>query len=108
MATIKWVQNDTAPSISISVKNSDGTAYNLTGCTVRLRIRDTDTDTETNSNSNNTCTITSATGGTVTYAPNSTDLPDVKNYAADLEITTASSKVTTPFEQVIFAVREKN
>lgn len=109
MAVVKWVSGDTSPNINFALVQNDGTTpYVLTGATVRFRIADPDTLVETNSNSTNSCTIVSATGGTCYYAPNSTDTPDPKNYTCDIEITLASTKVTTPFEQVILAVREKN
>lgn len=109
MATVKWVSGDTSPVLNIALVQNDGiTPYVLTGATVRLRIMDPDTALEVNSNSNNSCVIVSATGGTVTYAPNAADTPSAKNYTCDIEVTLGSGKITTPFEQIILAVRAKN
>lgn len=108
MATVLWVSGDTSPVLPITLQNADGTAYNLTGCTVRFRIKDPDTQLETNSNSTNTCSVVSSTAGTITYAWNALDTPDPKAYTADVEITLANLKVATPFEQVVIATREKN
>ena len=90
---LKYVQNDTSPSIDFTVTRA-GSAVDLTGATVKFKIKRDDTASRTN-DSNNTCTLTSATGGLCNYAFTSGDLPAATTYSCDLEITHASGKVET-------------
>lgn len=105
MPTLKYVQNDTAPSIDFTVTRA-GSAVDLTGATVKFKIKRDDTDARTN-DSNNTCTVNSATGGTCTYAFTSGDLPAATTYSCDLEITHASGKVETNPQVVKIVAREE-
>lgn len=83
---IKSFQSDTSPNLTFNISRN-GSAVNLTGCTVRLRIQDPVTGLVTNSDPHDICTITNAAQGQVVYAWNNTDLPDPGTYQANLQIT---------------------
>lgn len=103
MPSIKMVQNDTAPTLTINVKRA-GTVVDLTGSTVKFKIKNTTSGSRTN-DAANTCTLTSPTAGVCTYTFNTGDIPSAATYEADVEITYASGKVETPFEPVTISVR---
>ena len=64
MSDLSVVSGDTAPPLIGTITNADGTAYDLTGCTVRFQMR---LLTEYRWTVDSTATITSASGGLVSY-----------------------------------------
>jgi hypothetical protein len=90
--TIYVVATDTKPLLNFTLKDSNGIAVNITGCTIRFKIRAQGSATNTN-NASNTCTIVSAANGTFYYAFASTDLPSAGTYLGQLQITFADTKV---------------
>jgi hypothetical protein len=57
-----FVSGDTASTLLVTCKDGDGTAVNLTGCTVKLRWQEA-----TGTVADRTMTIVSASEGTVSY-----------------------------------------
>lgn len=89
--TISVAAGDDKTEINFTLKDSAGSAINLTGMTIRFAIRAEGATSNTN-NSNNTCTITSAATGQFKYSFVATDLPAAGVYRGQLKLTFADSK----------------
>ena len=70
MSDISIVSGDTAPPLIGTITNADGTAFDLTGCTVRFQMR---LVTEYRWTVDAVATVTSATGGLVSYTFSAAD-----------------------------------
>ncbi len=105
-----WVQNDDYPYFKFAVKQSDGTAYDLSSCTVKFPYRIKSGDGTVINNGHTTCTITDAANGKVEYrwdnhSPGSPeDLATAGEYEGELEITTAAGKTVTIRPKIGFLV----
>jgi hypothetical protein len=104
VATLKYVQGDTAPDITFTVTRS-GAPVDLTGATVQFKILNQNTNSRTN-DAHNTCTISSpATAGICTYSLQLGDLPDATTYSCDLVITYSGGKEETSPSAIIIIAR---
>ncbi len=70
--------------ITFNVKNSDGTAKNLTGYTVTLKVWVLGA---ASVKFTGACTVTDASGGVCTYTVAETNFDTVGSYLAELELT---------------------
>lgn len=103
MATlIKIVAGNTAPPFSVTVKRS-GTAIDLTGCTVSIIIAKGSTITQ----AGGSCTITSASGGVISYSPQTTDFPTAGTYKADVKVTYGDGNWEIIYDQLKVKARKK-
>jgi hypothetical protein len=84
--------HDTGKPVVASLKNSDGTAVNLTGCTVKVIVS---AGVGVTAIVNRAVTVTDATGGIVTYTPIAADVATAGSYLAEWEVTTGSGGVFT-------------
>lgn len=89
-ATVR--SGDTAPALVATLKADDGTVVNLTGATVTFSMRDQKTGAILVTGA---CTLTSATGGVVTYTwvTGNTDVAGV--YNADFKVTFSGGAIET-------------
>lgn len=78
--TIK--QNDTAPSVEAVLKNSAGTAVDLTGATVNFHMKDLSGTVVVDA----VASVTDGSGGTVQYDWNSADTDTAGTFYAEFEV----------------------
>lgn len=102
MAILKTVATNTAPPLAITCTR-DGTAINLTGCTVTIIIKGGGVITQ----SGGSCTITDATNGVISYTPISTDFPTAGSYKCDLKVTYSDATIEILYEQLKIKARAK-
>lgn len=100
---IKIVEDNTAPSLLLTAQR-EGTAIDVTGCTVALVISKGNVITNTG---HQNCTLVTPTSGRVQYDPQAGDFSTPGVYKADLRITYADSTVETLYDQLKFQVRRK-
>jgi hypothetical protein len=96
MATLlKTVAGNTAPPLTITCQR-DGTAINLTGCTIELIISGSGTITQSGGNA----TVTDASNGIITYTPLATDFPTAGGYKCDVKVTYSDLSVEILYQQL--------
>lgn len=78
--TIK--QNDTAPSVEAVLKNSAGTAVDLTGATVNFHMKDLGGTVVVDA----AASVTDASGGTVQYDWDAADTDTAGTFYAEFEV----------------------
>jgi hypothetical protein len=86
------VSTDTKTTLNFTLRDSAGTAINITGFTIKLAIRKEGAGANTN-NASNTCTITSAANGQFAYVLHSGDFPTVGTYRGQVHITFSDTLV---------------
>lgn len=102
--SLKAVQNNTAPSYSITCKRDDGTVIDLTGATVALLLYRGTTQTNTG---HTACSIlTPAKKGVISWTPQTGDLPNPGSYKGDVEVTYSGGGVETLYNNVLLKVRK--
>jgi len=84
-------QGDLSPSIVEFLRNADGTAINLTACTVRFHMRDGTGTVKINA----AATIDNATTGQVHYDWSGTDTNTAGTFYREWEVTLPSTKTVT-------------
>lgn len=99
--TLKIAAGNTAPNWVINCER-DGTAINLTGCTVSLIIAKGNVVT----NSGGSATITSAVGGIISYNPLTTDCPTAGSYKVDVRIVYSDFTFEVLYEQLKVKTRK--
>lgn len=99
--TIKTVAGNTAPPFTITCKR-DGSAIDLTGCTVELIIAKGNTITQ----AGKAATITTAASGIITYDQDATDFPSAGAYKADVKVTYSDSTIEVLYEQLKIKARD--
>ena len=77
MSDLSIVSGDTAPALIGTITNADGTAYDLTGCTVRFQMRLLNDYRWT---VDAAATVTSASGGLVSYSFSASDTATPGDY----------------------------
>ena len=99
------VEDNDAPSYTITCKRN-GTAIDLTDAsTVQLVIQKKSDSSITQSGKN--ATITTAASGIITYTADTTDFPTAGVYVADVKITYSSGSTEILYSQLKFKVRSK-
>jgi hypothetical protein len=100
--TILTVAGNTAPPLELTCERS-GVVIDLTGCTVELII----TQGRTIRNAGHQgCTITSSTGGIVTYVRQAGDTPTVGSYVCDLRVTYGDATIEILYDQLVLKCRK--
>lgn len=101
MATqLKIVAGNTAPSWVITCER-EGTAINLSGCTVTLKIAKGTTITQ----ASGAASITTAASGIISYTPQATDCPTKGAYKVDVKITYGDATHEVLYDQLKVKVR---
>ncbi len=103
--TLKQIQGDTKV-YTVTVKSSDGSAYDLTGYTITFTVKASKDTVDGSADISASGVITSATGGTFTVSltkDNTNITPG--NYFYDFQIDNGSSIVKT-IEQGLFIVTQ--
>jgi hypothetical protein len=99
------VEDNTAPAYAMTCTR-DGTAVDLTSATdVTLIIKNKGTGTITQAGKS--ATITSASGGTISYVADATDFPLAGKYVADIQVTYSGGGVERLYGQATWKVRSK-
>lgn len=88
-----------------TLRDETGTAVNLTGGAVKLTMRKRGV--ATNKVENQACTLTSATTGVVTYAPQAADVDTPGTFDIEIAYTDASGKVQRNYQLIPLEIREK-
>ena len=98
-AVISLAQGDQLPVLTDSLTNADGTAFNLTGFTVKLRYQNL----RTNRVAIRDATITGLpTAGTVSYAWNTLDATDIGDCRGQWIVTKTSTLQVQSFDEFDF------
>lgn len=103
--TLKIVEGNTAPSITITCQRSDGTIIDLTGCAVNLVI--SNGTVQTNSSHASCSIVLPANNGVVTYTPQTGDFSTAATYTCDVAITYAGGGIETLYDQLKIKARLK-
>lgn len=88
-------------TVSLTVKKSDGTAFNLASCTITMLVKKDINDLDAEAVITKTGTITQAANGLVEFylvpsdTNNATDLQDEVTYPVDFEVTSSTGKLYT-------------
>ena len=102
--TINVVQNDFGQQIDFDLQNTDGTAFDMTGCTAVINAQ------AANSSGllfTHPLTVNSpSTAGIVAYSVVSGDFPDSGKVNATIVVTNASSGAITSFPNITFLVQK--
>lgn len=103
---IKLVRGDTRPQLQVTLTDeSDGSAINITGATVRLRFRAAG---ETTVLSNFTGVITDAASGKVVFLwPQGSLDVEPGDYEGEIEVTFPDTTVQTVYEVLKFKLRDQ-
>lgn len=101
--TINTIELNTAPPLELTCQRN-GTAINLSGCSVALVI----TNAGVQTNTITTCTVTNATAGMVTYVRHATDTPTAGTYLCDLVVTYGDGTVEVLYTQLKLNVQKKS
>lgn len=90
--------------MTFNFKELNGTAIDLTGCTLFFTIKSTEDDTDAQAKYSGTLSITSPeTSGTATLSiPSSSTIYLKGNYKMDIQIKTSVGKIRTPFKVDLF------
>lgn len=100
-------QNDTSPSLQVTLKDSSLVVVDLTGATVRFHMKSVDGTVKIDE----TMTITDAENGVVQYDWQVGDTDTVGTYYVEFEVTYADASVETfpnNGNKVVSVVRELN
>jgi len=84
-------QNDTSPSLQVTLKDSSLVVVNLTGATVRFHMKSVDGTLKVDAS----MTVTSALGGVCQYNWQAGDTDTVGTYYVEFEVTYADASVET-------------
>lgn len=103
---IKLVRGDTRPQLEITLTDeSDGSAINITGATVRMRFRAAGTDTVL---SNFTGVISDAANGKAVFLwPQGALDVEPGEYEGEIEVTFPDTTVQTVYDVLKFKLREQ-
>lgn len=88
-------------TVQITVKQSDETAYNLTGCTITMYVKKKVTDLDSEAIITKSGTLTDASNGIAEFylvpadTNDATELKDNTPYLCDFEVTTAGGLLYT-------------
>jgi len=88
-------------TVQLTVKKTDGTAYNLSGCTIKMYIKKKLDDLDAEAVITKTGTIVQAANGIVEFylsasdTNNATELKDNTPYPCDFEVTTGTGLLYT-------------
>lgn len=99
-------------TVSLTIKRSDGTAFNLSLCTITMLVKKDVADLDAEAVITKTGTITGAANGLVEFYlnPNDTnnaiELKDGVTYPVDFELTTSTGKLYTVL-RTSFTIIEK-
>lgn len=105
MATLKAVELNTAPAYEITCERDDGSIIDLTGTTVTMKLYLGTTQTNTTSG-HDACTITSASGGVITWQPKTGDLPNSGTYKGDVKVTYGDTTFETLYGKFLLKARK--
>lgn len=100
---IQITTGDTVPW-KFTVKDETGAAVDLTSATVVFYMRKRGST--TNKINGSSVTVTSASGGVLTYSPTTNDVNTAGTYDAEIWITDSNGKVQKPFEFIPIRIRE--
>lgn len=102
--TLTFVQGDTAPAITAPLTHdSDGSAVNLTGCTVRFQMRKGN---DRRFTVNEVATLVDAPTGQVEYVWGPNDLAVPGDYQVQWEVTYVDARVQTTDTSTITVRRQ--
>jgi Rib/alpha/Esp surface antigen-like repeat protein len=108
MVKIKMVKNDTKPDLIFTVLyaegDNEGTAFNLTNCTVNFYLLKTG-DTTLKNTGHTACTVTDAVNGEGKYEWDSGDLDEVGTYRGEIEVTYPDATKQTVYDEINIHVR---
>ena len=103
---INLVANDTKPILSMTIKDSTGTAVNLAGCTVTFHFINENTGSQINDGAgDDVCTVLVAADGTCTYTWSATDLATPGEYIGEVKVVFADASIQTVYGTLKFHVR---
>lgn len=97
------VVNDKLYDLNFTLKNYDGTAFDLTGATIKLNVQ---TTAGTALKFAGAMTIVSALAGTCKYSVAAGNFDAVGNYYAEIEVTKPDTSIVT-FPDIIIKVISK-
>jgi hypothetical protein len=90
------------PNFQITLQR-DGTAIDLTNCTVKLIIKNAKTGLITNTSQS--CIIVTAASGIIQYAPSANDFTEAGRYFGEIQITSDNGQVEKMYEQILIISR---
>ena len=95
-------------NFSVTVKDSDGVIFDLTGYTMTFTAKDSITKTDAEADISSTATITTpASGiGEFTLLPSDTTI-DVKDYFYDVQISDGANNVYTVIKKQILSITDE-
>ena len=102
--TIYLVEGDTKPILSMTIKDSTGTAVDITGATVTFHFFNLDTGTQTNA-ADDDCVLLVPADGTCTYTWNATDLDTPGDYLGEVKVVFADTTIQTVYGTMEIIVR---
>jgi hypothetical protein len=101
MTQLELVQNDKGIDIAFTLQQSDGSAINLTGASLKLKAQHQNTDTLT---VDGAMTIITAAEGTCKYTTTGTDFTTPGKYDAEIEITFSGGTKIQTFPNILIEV----
>ena len=104
--TIKAVQNNTAPSYTITCERDDGTIIDLTNNTVTLKLFLGTTQTNSVAGHTTCSVLAPATAGNVSWTPQTGDLPTPGTYKGDVHIAYGSGGTEVLYNNLFLKVRK--
>ncbi len=91
--SLTFVQGDTAPAITATISHdSDGSALDLDGCTVKFQMRK---ENDRRFTVNNDATVVTPASGSVSYSWGPNDLAVPGTYLVQWEVTYADDRIQT-------------
>jgi hypothetical protein len=104
--TTYLVANDTKPILTMTIKDSTGTAVNIAGCTITFHFVNKNTGAQVNDGvGEDACTILVAADGTCKYEWNATDLATPGEYIGEVKVVFADASIQTVYGILYFHVR---
>lgn len=86
------VEGNEQPNLTVTLERN-GTAIDLTSCSVDLRIAREDTPDTILNSGHTSCTIVTAGSGVIRYVPQAGDFPAEGRYTAQAKITYSTGKI---------------
>ena len=102
---INLVRGNKGKIVTFTIKDADGSAVNLAGCTINFHLYNLDTNIQVNA-ADDDCVILVAADGTCTYTWKVTDLATAGDFKGEIEVIFADTSEDTMYGTFDIKIRD--